>query len=91
MSSSDVQVTSTYALVGVNMSMILSECKAWCYLTYQSGLREKLEFLKKRELEWLERMDVTATPPPVGAAANTSDEDKEELDPNDDFKREMHL
>ena len=62
----------------------------------QSGLREKLESIKKQELDWLERMDVT---PAVAAttAARSDDpptegeEEAEGLDPNDDLKREMHL
>lgn len=55
----------------------------------QSGLREKLEALKKRELDWLERMDVT--PGGVEAGGVTEGDQGEGLDPNDDFKREMHL
>ena len=61
----------------------------------QAGLKEKLSFLRKKELEWLERMDVTSQP---GAAtvqsageASNEREDDDELDPEDDFKREMHL
>ena len=70
---------------------------------FQAGLREKLAFLKKRDLEWLERMDVMAEPGPStaassaeiqseGAASNEMEgEGEEEIDPEDDFKREMHL
>ena len=61
----------------------------------QAGLREKLAFLKKRDLEWLERMDVMAEPGPSTAASSaeiqSEGEGEEEIDPEDDFKREMHL
>ena len=55
----------------------------------QSGLREKLESLKKKELDWLERMDVA--PAAVEASEAAEGDQGEGLDPNDDFKREMHL
>ena len=61
-------------------------------------MREKLAFLKKKELEWLERMDVTSQPGSAtlqseGEASNEKGEDEEmvKLDPENDFKREMHL
>ena len=58
-------------------------------------MKEKLSFLRKKELEWLERMDVisqpgTATVQSEGEASNEREE-SDELDPEDDFKREMHL
>ena len=63
----------------------------------QAGLREKLAFLQKKELEWLERMDITSQPSPTtlrseGEASNDkAEEEGDEIDPEDDFKREMHL
>lgn len=61
-----------------------------------------MTFLKKKDLEWLERMDVTAQPGPSsaastaamqseGEASNEMEGEGEEIDPEDDFKREMHL
>jgi len=59
----------------------------------QSGLREQLALLRKKELEWLERMDVVALPSTSGMT--TSEREREEegrtVDPVDDFQREMHL
>ena len=54
----------------------------------QSGMKEILAELKKNQLEWLERMDVTAT-----ALESKPEETNEEgnVDPEDDFKREMLL
>ena len=59
----------------------------------QAGLREKLAFLKQNELEWLERMDTTSQPvvQSEGEASNDKGEGGGEIDPEDDFKREMHL
>lgn len=55
-------------------------------------MRERLAEMKEKELEWIERMDATAT---TAAAADTGDSDKEKeasgMDPEDDFKREMVL
>ena len=64
-----------------------------CLPAHQSGLREKLESLKKKELDWLEKMDVTpAAVEASGASTAEAEGDRAEgLDPNDDFKREMHL
>ena len=60
-----------------------------------------MAFLKKKELEWLERMDVTAQPGPStvstvalqseGEASNEMEGEGKEIDPEDDFKREIHL
>ena len=73
------------------------------YYIFQAGLREKLAFLRKKDLEWLERMDVTAQPTDpssvassaalqsLGEASNEMEGESEEIDPEDDFKREMHL
>ena len=59
----------------------------------QSGLREQLVLLRKKELDWLERMDVVA--PPSTSGMTTSEGEREEegrtVDPVDDFQREMHL
>ncbi len=40
--------------------------------------------LREKECDWLEQMDVVAAPP-------TTIEEKDVVDPEDDFKREMHL
>lgn len=58
-------------------------------------MQEKLAQLRENALEWLERMDIsTSTSKP------TEEEEEEEeaeegastaIDPEDDFKREMHL
>ena len=70
---------------------------------FQAGLREKLAFLRKKDLEWLERMDVMAQPAgpssvassaalqSLGEASNEMEGESEDIDPEDDFKREMHL
>lgn len=61
-----------------------------------------MAFLRKKELEWLERMDVTAQPghftgstttklQSEGETSNDVEGESEEVDPEDDFKREMHL
>ena len=60
----------------------------------QSALREKLEEIEKKKLEWLERMDVLSTIKTNEmkiARQQTIEEEGDTLDPNDDFKREMHL
>ena len=63
----------------------------------QAGLRESLAVLKRKgQSEWLERMDVTCRAiPPSEVVAAAKDEqgeaEEKELDPNDDFKREMWL
>ena len=54
----------------------------------QVGMKQKLSELKAKELEWIERMDVTETMP---KSTLEEGEDKDILDPEDDFKREMHL
>lgn len=56
-------------------------------------MQDKLASMRTKDLEWLERMDVTT------AAASESKPDNEEeeeerdsgMDPEDDFKREMLL
>ncbi len=44
-----------------------------------------MDVLREKECDWLEQMDVVAT------ALPTSIEEKDVVDPEDDFKREMHL
>ncbi len=61
-------------------------------------MEEQLAKLKRKELKWLERMDITGT---VGTAESSERaEDKygkdvggeqADMDAEDDFKREMHL
>ena len=55
-----------------------------------------MAFLKQKELEWLERMDTTSQPGAAvmqseGEASNDKEGGGNEIDPEDDFKREMHL
>ena len=57
----------------------------------QSTLREKLEEIEKKKLEWLERMDVVSTIKTNEARQKIIEVEGDTLDPNDDFKREMHL
>ena len=47
----------------------------------------------KRDLEWVERLDVTLGPvPEIGGSQSTSqNQDPKAVDPEDDFKREMSL
>ena len=77
----------------MNVNFVLLYNEFQCLL--QAGLREKLTFLRKKELGWLERMDVTSQPGTsmVQSEGETSNEkeDANEVDPEDDFKREMHL
>ena len=59
-------------------------------------MHEKLAFLKQKELEWLERMDTTSQPGTAavqseGEASNDKGQGGDEIDPEDDFKREMQL
>lgn len=63
----------------------------------QSGLKEKLLMMRSKELNWLERMSVTATVATVekeeGVPSDPegAGEDDAALDVNNDFQREMHL
>lgn len=55
-----------------------------------NGLKQCLaEF--KRDLEWIERLDVTLGPVPEisGPQSTTQNKDKKAVDPEDDFQREM--
>lgn len=52
-------------------------------------MQEKLAKLKEKGLEWLERMDVTGTAPEPKGEERT--EEGVDMDPEDDFKREMLL
>lgn len=47
--------------------------------------------LRRKELEWLERMDVVASPSASGSGTVEGKEEEETVDPEDDFGREMHL
>ncbi len=57
-------------------------------------MQKKIAELLEGGLEWIERMDITA---PASESALTEKEEGEGegeesgLDPEDDFKREMHL
>ena len=57
----------------------------------QSGLREQLALLRRKELDWLERMDVVVSPSASGSGPVEGKEGEETVDPDDDFGREMHL
>ena len=57
----------------------------------QSGLREQLALLRRKELDWLERMDVVVSPSASGSGTVEGKEGEETVDPDDDFGREMHL
>lgn len=57
----------------------------------QSGLREQLALLRRKELEWLERMDVVASSSASGSGTVEGKEEEESVDPEDDFGREIHL
>ena len=57
----------------------------------QAGLREQLALLRRKELDWLERMDVVVSPSASGSGTVEGKEEEETLDPDDDFGREMHL
>ena len=60
----------------------------------QSGLREALAGLKRKgQSEWLERMDITcrAVPQTTEQVEKEGEAEEKELDPNDDFRREMWL
>ena len=59
-------------------------------------MQEKIKLLQERGLGWLERMDVTAPASQSTLAEEQKgegggEEEGEGLDPEDDFKREMHL
>ncbi len=54
-------------------------------------MREQLAKLKEKELEWVERMDVTVTLESKSADEEGGAEEDSALDPEDDFKREMLL
>lgn len=56
----------------------------------QSGLCEQLALLRRKELEWLERMDVVASSS-AGGSGTVEGEEEESVDPEDDFGREIHL
>lgn len=56
----------------------------------QSGLREQLALLRRKELEWLERMDVVASSS-AGGSGTVEGEEEKSVDPEDDFGREIHL
>ena len=47
----------------------------------------------KRDLEWVERLDVTLGPVPGirGPQATSQNKDQKAVDPEDDFQREMNL
>lgn len=47
----------------------------------------------KRDLEWVERLDVTLGPVPAirGPQATSQNKDQKAVDPEDDFQREMSL
>lgn len=47
----------------------------------------------KRDLEWVERLDVTLGPVPEisGPQSTSQNQDPKAVDPEDDFKREMSL
>ncbi|XP_069837408.1 probable rRNA-processing protein EBP2 [Dendropsophus ebraccatus] len=51
-------------------------------------LKQSLKDLKK-ELPWVERLDVTTAPPPDPTAQNGSETQTTDVDAEDDFKREM--
>ncbi|KAG9471586.1 hypothetical protein GDO78_014120, partial [Eleutherodactylus coqui] len=53
-----------------------------------NGLKESLKDLKK-ELPWVERLDVTAAPVPDPSLQNGKEPQEAEGDAEDDFKREM--
>ena len=53
-------------------------------------MREKLAKLKENEMEWLERADITSAAP-LGGGGEEGVEEDSQLDPEDDFKREMLL
>ena len=60
----------------------------------QSGLREKLSALKRKgQTDWLERMDITCATVPQSSSVvgEEGDRENDDVDPNDDFKREMWL
>ena len=58
----------------------------------QAGLCEQLALLRRKELDWLERMDVVVSPSASGSGTVEGKEEGEEtVDPDDDFGREMHL
>ena len=58
-----------------------------------------MAFLQKKELDWLERMDVSVQAGPStatilqseGEPSNEVGQENEDINPEDDFKREMHL
>ena len=57
-------------------------------------MQEKIAELKERALEWIERMDVAAPASESSLAEKGEGEeegDEGAVDPEDDFKREMHL
>lgn len=47
----------------------------------------------KRDLEWVERLDVTLSPVPEvsGPQSTPQNKDQKTVDPEDDFQREMSL
>jgi len=47
--------------------------------------------LRRKELEWLERMDVVASSSASGSGTVEGKEEEESVDPEDDFGREIHL
>lgn len=53
-------------------------------------MQEKLAVLKEKDLGWIERMDITA-PALESALSEVEEEAEGTVDPEDDFKREMHL
>ena len=57
----------------------------------QAGLREQLALLRRKELDWLERMDVVVSPSATESGTVEGKEGEETVDPDDDFGREMHL
>lgn len=49
-------------------------------------MQDKLTKLKEKQFEWLERMDIT-----VDTTESRPEEGADDMNPEDDFKREMLL
>ncbi len=54
-------------------------------------MREQLAKLKEKELQWLEKMDITVTLESKSDDEEDGAGENSALDPEDDFKREMLL
>lgn len=92
--SSDEELQAEFLRGSLKPGLVARNTPKKTYTNNVLGLREKLAFLRTKQQDWLERLDVTAA---VASSALTERKEGEDpgnddsANPEDDFKREMNF